>query len=335
MSWLKNENDDLYDPSYTDMLRVAFTSQFGRGQFSALVSLLSGRNFETKEYEESIAEESFKKLQAGVLKFMNKINFQCFVMILRSAGFIDSSMIRSQNVLNVGYILYLTLRDQQVPAGQIESLVCRWLVLSILTGRYSSSPESQIDFDMKRIMGSSFAEYLTDVEEAELSDAFWNAGLVQAMNTSVASSPLLNVFWAAQVKANDRGFLSQGITVNDMISNHGDVHHIFPRAYMKENGLKRGQYNQIANFAYTQTEINIAIGRKSPAVYMGYMCDEQCQGGKLKYGGITDVDDLNANLRANCIPESIFTMTHDDYDAFLLERRKLMARKIRQYYEGL
>ena len=28
MTWLKNENDDLYDPSYTDMLRVAFTTEF-------------------------------------------------------------------------------------------------------------------------------------------------------------------------------------------------------------------------------------------------------------------------------------------------------------------
>ncbi|MBK6407298.1 MAG: hypothetical protein IPF66_21120, partial [Holophagales bacterium] len=26
MSWLKDVNDDIYDPSYTDMLRVAFTS---------------------------------------------------------------------------------------------------------------------------------------------------------------------------------------------------------------------------------------------------------------------------------------------------------------------
>ena len=25
-------NDDIYDPSYTDMLRVAFTSEFGRGK---------------------------------------------------------------------------------------------------------------------------------------------------------------------------------------------------------------------------------------------------------------------------------------------------------------
>jgi hypothetical protein len=46
MSWLRSENDDLYDPSYTDMLRVAFTSKFRRGRLEDLVALLSGRNFE-------------------------------------------------------------------------------------------------------------------------------------------------------------------------------------------------------------------------------------------------------------------------------------------------
>ena len=46
MEWLKNEKDNLYDPSYTDMLRVAFTSKFSRGRLADLVALLSGRNFE-------------------------------------------------------------------------------------------------------------------------------------------------------------------------------------------------------------------------------------------------------------------------------------------------
>lgn len=32
MSWLKDEIDDLYDPSYTDVLRVAFTYKFKRGR---------------------------------------------------------------------------------------------------------------------------------------------------------------------------------------------------------------------------------------------------------------------------------------------------------------
>jgi hypothetical protein len=66
MSWLKNENDDLYDPDYTDLLRVAFTSEFNRGKLADLVSLLSGRNFETRSFEEQIAKESFAKLERGV-----------------------------------------------------------------------------------------------------------------------------------------------------------------------------------------------------------------------------------------------------------------------------
>ena len=58
VSWLQNENDDLYDPSYSDLLRVAFTSEFGRGKLSDLVSLLSGRNFEKKSFEDEIAREA-------------------------------------------------------------------------------------------------------------------------------------------------------------------------------------------------------------------------------------------------------------------------------------
>lgn len=95
MRWLKDVNDDLYDPSYTDMLRVAFTSEFRRGKLQDLVALLSGRNFETKQYEDAVAEEAFGRLKTGVLHFMNMTHFDRLTMILRSAGFITSNLIRS------------------------------------------------------------------------------------------------------------------------------------------------------------------------------------------------------------------------------------------------
>ena len=66
MKWLKNENDDIYDPKYSDLLRVAFTTEFNRGRLSDLVSLLSGRNFETRTFEAEIAESSFKRLSKSV-----------------------------------------------------------------------------------------------------------------------------------------------------------------------------------------------------------------------------------------------------------------------------
>lgn len=334
MTWLKDDRDDIYDPSYTDMLRVSFTPQFNRGRLQDLVALLSGRDFETRQYREEIAKEAFEKLKNGILNFINENNFKKFIMIIRSAGFIDSSMIRSQNALNFAYILYLKLREKQVRQERIETLVRKWFVLSILTSRYSGSTETKFDVDIKRI-DNNYEEYINNIISAELSDNFWNVGLPQQMDTSVASSPEFNVFLAAQVKMGDKGFLSKDIKVEDLIKIKGDVHHIFPKDYLKKNGYPgRGQYNQIANYVIAQSEINIAIGNKSPKDYFKEL-KQQCETKESKYGGITDLDELYQNLEMHCIPLNIFDQLANDYEEFLKERRKLMAKKIKNYFEKL
>jgi hypothetical protein len=334
MSWLRNENDNLYDPSYTDMLRVAFSSEFRRGRLEDLVALLSGRNFETRQYEESIVEDSFARLRQGLLRFMNENHFKSFVMIIRSAGFIDPAMIGSQNTLTFAYILYLALRARNMPPAEIEQHVRRWFVMSILTGRYSASPESAIDLDIRQIELQGIEAYADAIFRGSLSDAFWETALPQQMTTSVASSPYFRLFEAAQIKLGDKGFLSKDITVHDLIDVKSDVHHLFPRDLLKRHGYTRGQYNQIANYVVAQSEINIAIGNKDPHVYFGQALD-QCNGGPKRYGNITDLVELQENFRVNCIPEGIATMAVDDYPDFLAERRKLMARRIRTYFETL
>jgi hypothetical protein len=71
--------------------------------------------------------------------------------------------------------------------------------------------------------------------------------------------------------------------VPDLILNRCDVHHLFPKEYLKGAKLPRGRYNQIANFALAQTEINIAIGARAPSDYMKAVF-AQCGHGKKKYG---------------------------------------------------
>jgi hypothetical protein len=334
MKWLRNENDNLYDPDYTDMLRVAFTSQFGRGKLQDLVALLSGRNFETRSYEESIAEESFAKLQTGLEAFMNENHFKRFIMIIRSTGFILPSLISSGSALNFAYILYLHLRSEKVDASVIEATVRRWFVMSILTRRYSSNPETAFDLDIRRIHERGAIEHLKSIEQADLGDAFWEFGLVQDLDTSVASSPFFKLFLAAQIKANDKAFLSKDITVTDIVLNRGDLHHIFPKNFLKKNGFPRGRYNQVANFAITQTETNIKIRDREPKVYFADVV-KQASGGELSYGAINDPAELEANLTANCIPQDLHEMGLDRYDEFLNARRKLMASKLKDYYWGL
>lgn len=334
IGWLKDTNDDIYDPSYTDMLRVAFTSEFKRGKLQDLVALLSGRNFETKQYEEAIAEESFAKLRAGVHNFMNKTHFERLIMILRSAGFVSPDLIGSQNAINFAYIIYLRGRADKVDAHEIERLVKRWFVMSMLTGRYSGTPESAFDSDIRQIDERGLKQHVDMTVMSSLTDDFWSVLLPQQMETSSTRSPFFLVFQAAQVKLGDLGFLSRDITVQDLIENHCDVHHIFPRKHLKAQGLLRGKYNQIANFALTQSEINIAIGARPPSDYFRVV-EKQCAGGKRKLGGIEDRDELRKNLEQHCIPEAIFDVLADDYDSFLVERRKLMAARMKKYFGKL
>ncbi len=334
MRWIKDVNDDLYDPTYTDMLRVAFTSQFGRGKLQDLVALLSGRNFATKQYEESISEESFAKLKQGVLAFINKTHFDRITMILRSAGFVTSDLIRSRNAVNFAYILYLRGRHENLPAADIESLVRRWFAMSILTGRYSGSPETAFDLDIRQIDSQGLRTYAEAVIENELPTTFWTGMLPQLMDTSSAMSPYFIAYQAAQAQLGDRGFLSAGIRVVDLLLNRGDKHHVFPRKHLQRGGASRSSYNQIANFVMAQSEINIAIGDKAPEVYFGEL-REQVNGGPKRYGGITDPAELRANLVMNCLPTSLLDGEPLDYDAFLVERRLLMAEKIRQWVAKL
>jgi len=334
MRWLKDVNDDIYDPTYTDMLRVAFTSEFGRGKLADLVALLSGRNFETKQYEDAIAEASFGRLKQGILRFINKTHFDRITMILRSAGFVTSDLIGGQNAVNFAYILYLRGRAENVPAADLERLVRRWYAMSILRGRYTGSPETAFDFDIRQVEARGLVVYAESVIEAELPESFWTGMLPQLMDTSSGQSPYFLAYKAAQVKLGDKGFLSRDITVLDLLMNRSDVHHVYPRNHLKKQGLARGRYNQIANFVLAQSEINIAIGDKAPEQYFKELA-EQCAGGEKKYGGITELDELRANLRMSCLPESLLDGKIPAYDDFLEERRMLMARKIETFFKGL
>jgi hypothetical protein len=316
------------------MLRVAFTSEFHRGKLQDLVALVSGRNFETKQYEEAVAEDSFKRLKKGVLAFINKTHFDRITMILRSAGFVTSGLIGGRNAVNFAYILYLRGRAENMPAADLERLVRRWYAMSVLRGRYTGSPETSFDLDIRQVEARGLAAYAEAVFASELPESFWTGMLPQIMDTSSGQSPYFLAYQAAQVKLGDKGFLSRDNTVHDLLMNRSDVHHVFPRNYLKKQGLARGRYNQIANFVLAQSEINIAIGDKAPEIYLGELA-EQCAGGKKKYGGVTSLDDMKSNFEMQCLPSSLLAGKIPAYDDFLEERRKLMALKIKQWFETL
>lgn len=336
IKWLANDYDDIYDPDYGDMLRVSFMHQFRRGKLADLVSLLSGRDFETKEYRDDIVDESYKKLDAGIQNFINEYNFAQFIMAIRGAGFISHKLLNSYMTLDFAYTLYLMLlTDPTIPNAQIKRYVQKWFVMSTLTSRYIGSPETVMDRDMRSIAEKGFLNFLDEVEASSLSDSFWTVTLPQNLETSSVNSPAFNTFIAAQINRNCNSLLMNGIKIADLITISGDVHHIFPKAYLKSNGIdSKTKYNQVANYTYLDTQVNKAISNDAPSVYFTKV-KQQCEDKQIQLGNISDKTLLAENLAENCIPSNIDTMDISSYDDFLVKRRKMMASLIEKYYKEL
>ncbi|RKU24564.1 hypothetical protein C6497_17225 [Candidatus Poribacteria bacterium] len=339
IQWLENagNRNDIYVPSYTDMLRVIFMTGFQRAQLRDLVALLSGRDFETQEFREDVVEDSFRLLKKGINEYVNQHRFENFVMILRSAGFVDNSMINAMNAVNFAYGLFLMLHSKEITGDNIERLVRRWFVMSVLTSRYSASVETTFDQDIRNIVQHGLNETLETIERTELSDIFWNERLPQEMQTSSQKNPYFYVFLASQVIDHDKGCLSKNMTVQNLLEGQKDRHHIFPRKYLQSQGLVAKDYNQIANLVVMQRSINISIGSEPPATYLKKL-QEGCRSGEPPYGvEIENLEELQTNLNQHCIPSDMETadLTFENYNEFLGKRRKLMAAKIRQYYESL
>ena len=124
IAWLKDEIEDVYDPDCDDVLRVAFMHKYPRAKLSDLVSLLSGRDFETREFKEEIIADTYARLKDGVMNVFSEYNFTQFMIAIRSAGFISKKLVNSQMALDFAYTLYLILiQNHDVSTGEVKRLV--------------------------------------------------------------------------------------------------------------------------------------------------------------------------------------------------------------------
>lgn len=335
LEWLKDDKETVYDPECDDVLRVAFMHRCKRAKLADLVAMLSGRDFETREFKEEIVESTYKDLEAGVNNVINGYNFSQFMLAIRSAGFTSKKLVNSVMAIDFAYAVYLLLQEsKEVPVDEIKSLVQRWYVLSVLTGRYSASPESSFAKDIRAIGENGVKASLKAIEDATLSDNFWNIQLNQNLTYVSSINPTYQVFLAAQNFFKKDSLLSH-IPVGELVNLGGDIHHIFPKQYLVDNGYDKHEYNQVANYAYLDTPINIKIGKKAPLIYMNEALDAIKNTADTSFKSIKSEAEFFKNLEDNCIPTDILKMDHTCYQTFLEARRVKMTELIKTYYHSL
>lgn len=325
IKWIASEVNPIYKPRYADILHLILATSFKRGKLSDMVSLISGRDFEARNYSEEGMKANYAKMQAGATLVFNKSNFQRYLMILRDMGMRNSGKLGlvGHGVLNFGYILFLYLhRSTNLSQEKIASYLKRWIIMSALTGRYSGSSETITESDLKMISrDANPITVLDDILDREMNDSFWNGTLPNMLRVQSTQASSWRIFQMSQIYGKDTAWLAKDTSTETVMLEEGNIHHIFPQAYLRKNGFSKGDINQIANYVWVTQPKNLEISDKAPK---DYLSDENI----IEFMSET-------NNRENAIPEEIVEYDFHNYSDFLNQRRHLMAKKMREFYENM
>jgi hypothetical protein len=319
------------EPSPDQLLRVDVGVAFKRARLKYVYSILRGKDLETETFSDNRRVEQFEILKNAQKRTLNLQYWHDFMNCIRQAGFRSGKMISSQNNFLFSYILYLIGRTEyKVAEFELRGSISRWFFMSSVTGRFTGSPESAMEFDLARLRdvntADDFIQMLNKTCDITLTNDFWGVSLPNDLATSSPRSPSLFAYHAALVLLDARALFSK-IRISELLdpamqANRSlERHHLYPKGYLSKLGITAiRDTNQIANYALVEWGDNTRISDRAPIDYLPEM--------KERF----DQSVLDRMYRHHALPDN---WEHLEYREFLEKRRELMAQVIAEGYATL
>jgi hypothetical protein len=320
------------EPDPDQLLRVSVGLGFKRARLKYVYSLLRGKDLETEQFSDERRVEQFDVLKKAQERVINLQYWHDFMNCIRLAGFRSGNVISSQNNLLFSYTLYLMGRTEYgFEEFRLRRIIARWFFMSSLTGRFTGSPESAMEFDLARFREVKSADRFMNILEnacnLALTEDYWKITLPNDLATSSPRSPSLFAYNAALVLLDARALFSK-LKVAELLDPvtqgiRGAVerHHLFPKGYLKTSGITDlRETNQIANYALVEWGDNMKIMDQAPTEYLPGMTSR------------FEREELARMYHWHALPENWEQM---NYREFLERRRELVAEVIQEGYQTL
>ncbi len=321
------------EPSPDQLLRVSIGLGHRRAQLKYAYELLRGKDLETSEVSVATRTRNFEILKSAQAEALDLTNFSEFMKALQQAGFRSGKMITSKNTIVYSYLVFLIgRRDFGIDYKTLRAAIARWFLMCVLTSRYTGAAETQVEKDIRRFTdattGPEFLGILDQIINSQLTDDYWEQTLPEQLSWSGGYVPAMFAYFAS-LNLLGAKVLFSNLTVHELLDpatvakkNAIERHHLFPRAYLKSQGIKgTSRINQVANYALLEWPDNIKVGATAPHEYFPAMFDQHVSPG-----------DAERVRFWHALPEGWENMS---YDAFLEARRKLMAHVVRAGFEKL
>jgi hypothetical protein len=321
------------DPSPDQLLRVAVAVAFRRARLQHVYSVLRGKDLETGKVTAARRQEQFDRLAQAHTKVLDLASWHEFFQCVTAAGFRSRKMITSDNALLYSYTIWLIGRhDFGLTADELRPVIGRWFFMAHTTGRYSNSPESQMEFDLGRIGslppgdGRAFTAELDRIIAANFTGDYWDISLPNRLDTSSSRSPVLFAYQAA-LNILDAEMLFGDQRIRDLLdpsvkpAKAVDRDNLFHRKALARLAITdRRQVNAIANMAYVTWPADELSNTDAPHDYWPRITDAM------------DPEVLERQVGWHALPVGWEQL---DYFTFLERRRQLIAKVVREAFETL
>ena len=319
-----------------DLIRVVMAYAFDRARLKYGYKLLRGADFDKRgAVDGELRIQRFDTLKDKLPDVLDVHSWHEFLKAIMNAGYLSGDLILSGNAIFYSYAFYLIAKHRfHASYNENMHLTSLWFFYASLVSLYTGSFESTVESHLNRIKDlSTLKEYkdfiLSRVNE-RLTNDYFDITLVGSEGLAVSGKG--NNAWNAYVAALNIMdakilFSKSNLLVSKLFEPGTDgnrksleKHHLFPKAHMKAQGYTDAKINQMANYAFIDWKDNMDILDDAPSVYYPIVCE-----------GRSDEEILRME-EENALPHGWENMPYED---FLVERRKLMAAKIKQAFDLL
>lgn len=319
-----------------DIIRVVMAYGFDRARLKYGYKLLRGADFDKKGViDENLRNQRFDTLKNKLPDVINVHNWHEFIKSIMNAGYLSGDLILSGNALYYTYAMYLIAKYRfKATYNENMHLTSLWFfyasLVSLYTGSFESTAEQHLNIIKKVQTLDEYKDFILSRVEERLTNDYFEITLLgseglavsgrgnNAWNAYVASLNILN----AKVLFSKSNLLLSKMYEPGTDGNRKSLekHHLFPKAYLKNQGYGDAKINQMANYAFIDWKDNMEILDDAPSVYYPIICEGRT------------LEQIISMEMENALPHGWENM---QYEEFLVERRKLMAGKIKEAYEIL
>lgn len=319
-----------------DLIRVVMAYAFDRARLKYGYKLLRGADFDKRgAVDGELRIQRFDTLKDKLPDVLDVHSWHEFLKAIMNAGYLSGDLILSGNAIFYSYAFYLIAKHRfHASYNENMHLTSLWFFYASLVSLYTGSFESTVESHLNSIKDlSTLKEYkdfiLSRVNE-RLTNDYFDITLVGSEGLAVSGKG--NNAWNAYVAAlnimDAKILFSKSNLLVSKLFEPGtggnrkslEKHHLFPKAHMKAQGYTDAKINQMANYAFIDWKDNMDILDDAPSVYYPIVCE-----------GRSDEEILRME-EENALPHGWENMPYED---FLVERRKLMAAKIKQAFDLL